>query len=138
MAGNADRGPSILGAEMRAGVMQKGAAATLPLDLILDAIPSLPRPLLVRMVQRMIDRIDEMDGDTDVEPNGDEGDYTGSEDDCCPIWANGTDMGAGCPFADAGEASNRTTLSPTLDGEDQSFVIVPAPIGIKPTRYQVS
>lgn len=118
--------------------MQKGAAATLPLDLILDAIPSLPRSLLARMVQRMIDRIDEMDGDTDVEANGDEGDYTGSEDDCDPVRSYGIDMGAGCPIADAGEASNRTRLAPTLDGEDQCFVIVPAPRGIEPTRYRVS
>ena len=123
---------------MRAGVVQKGAAAKLPLDLILDAIPSLPRPLLARMVQRMIDRIDEMDGDTDVEANGDEGDHSNSEDDCCPIWASGTELGAGCPYADAGEASNRTRLAPTLDGEDQTCVIVPAPRGIEPTRYRVS
>lgn len=118
--------------------MQTGAAATLPLDLILDAIPSLPRPLLARMVQRMIDRIDEMDGDTDVEANGDEGDYTGSEDDCDPGRCYGVDMGAGCPFADAGEASNRTTLALWLDGEDQSLLIVPAPRGIEPTRYRIS
>lgn len=117
--------------------MQKGVAATLPLDLILDAIPSLPRPLLARMVQRMIDRIDEMDGDTDVEPNGDEQDGNQSEDDFMDH-GEGWKQEPGCPIADPGEGSNRTFLCPTLDGEDQSFVIVPAPRGIDPTRYRVS
>lgn len=113
-------------------------ASRLPADLALSLIPSLPRPMLERLAQRIIDHLDDTDGDIDVEANGDEGDCTRSEDDCCPVWANGTDMGAGCPFADAGEASNRTLLAPTLDGEDQSFVIMPAPTGIKPTRYSVS
>lgn len=113
-------------------------ASRLPADLALSLIPSLPRATLERLAQQIIDHLDDEDGDTDVEANGDEGDYTGGEDDFCPIWANGTDIGAGCPSADAGEASNRTTLSPTLDGEDQSFVIVPAPRGIEPTRYRVS
>jgi len=110
----------------------------LPADVALSLIPSLPRPVLERLAQQIIDHLDDTDGDTDVEANGDEGDYTGSEDDCCPIWANGTDMGAGCPIADAGEAGQRMTLAPSLDGEDQCFVIVPAPRGIEPTRYRVS
>ena len=113
-------------------------ASRLPADIALSLIPSLPRATLERLAQQIIDHLDDADGDTDVEANGDEGDYAGSEDDCCPVLANGTDMGAGCPIADAGEASNRTTLSPTLDGEDQCFVIVPAPRGIEPTRYRVS
>lgn len=113
-------------------------ASRLPADIALSLIPSLPRATLERLAQSIIDHLDETDGDTDVEANGDEGDYTGSEDDCCPIWASGTDLGAGCPYADAGEASNRTRLAPTLDGEDQSFVIAPAPRGIEPTRYRVS
>jgi hypothetical protein len=113
-------------------------ASRLPADVALSLIPSLPRPVLERLAQQIIDHLDDADGDTDVEANGDERDYAGSEDDCCPIWANGTDMGAGCPFADVGEASNIVLLAPTLDGEDQSFVIVPAPNGIEPTRYRVS
>lgn len=113
-------------------------ASRLPADLALSVIPSLPRPVLERLVQRIIDHLDDMDGDNDVEPNGDEGDYTGSEDDCDPVRCYGIDIGAGCPIADAGEASNRTMLAPTLDGEDQSFVIIPAPRGIEPTRYRVS
>jgi len=116
----------------------RGAHSRLPADIALSLIPSLPRPVLERLAQQIIDHLDAEDGDPDVEQNGDEGDYTGSEDDCCPIWANGTDLGAGCPFADPDDASNRTTLAPTLDGDDQSVIIIPAPKGIEPTRWRVS
>lgn len=101
-------------------------------------IPSLPRPVLERLAQKIIDRLDDMDGDTDVEANGDEGDYSGGEDDCDPVRCYGIDIGAGCPLADPGEGSNRTLLCPTLDGEDQSIVIIPAPRGIEPTRWRIS
>lgn len=139
MAGNPDNRSSVSGAIMSAlSIRIVRGGSRLPADLALSLIPSLPRAALERLAQQIIDHLDEADGDTDVEANGDEGDYTGSEDDCCPVWANGTDLGAGCPFADAGEASQRATLAPTLDGEDQCFVIVPAPAGIEPTRYRVS
>ncbi len=53
-----------------------GGASALPIALAV--IPSLPRPYLARLVARMIDRLDEMDGDDDLEE--DDGD-TGIEDD---------------------------------------------------------
>ena len=117
--------------------MQKGVAATLPLDLILDAIPSLPRPLLARMVQRLIDRIDEMDGDTDVEANGDEedGSYRAEDEHDMPC---GMEMAAGCPVSDPDEEDHRTLTPLSYDGEDQSVVILPAPRGVEPTRWLVS
>ncbi|USI78722.1 hypothetical protein [Sphingopyxis sp. USTB-05] len=83
-------------------IMAKGAASSLPLDLALDIIPSLPRPLLARMVARMIDRLDELDGDTDLEPNGDEQDHSGGEDDCDPARDRLRGHGPGCPVADGG------------------------------------
>lgn len=139
MARDPDRRTGVCGAKMSALSITIGRGArSLPADLALSMIPSLPRPVLERLAQRIIDHLDDMDPDPDVEPNGDEGDYTGSEDDCCPILASGTDIGAGCPYSDAGETSNRTRLAPTLDGEDQCFVIVPAPKGIEPTRFRVS
>ncbi|MGH6697591.1 hypothetical protein [Sphingopyxis sp.] len=119
-------------------IMIGRGASRLPADIALSLIPSLPRPMLERLAQSIIDRLDDIDGDTDVEANGDEGDYSQSEDDCDPARLLGMDAGAGCPVADAGEGSNRTALSPTLDGEDQSFIILPAPKGIEPTRYRVS
>lgn len=42
-------------------------ARALPIDLLLSAIPSLPRQLLDRLVERAIDRIDELDGEPDLE-----------------------------------------------------------------------
>lgn len=40
-------------------------------EQMLAAIPSLPRPTLTRLVDHMIDRLDELDGDADLEDNGD-------------------------------------------------------------------
>lgn len=37
-----------------------------PLDMLLSALPSLPRPLLARLTTRLIDRLDEIDGDPDA------------------------------------------------------------------------
>ncbi len=58
---------------MTALVISTGGAKALPLDLLLSSIPSLPRHVLDRLVERAIDRLDEMDGDPDDEP----------EVDCC-------------------------------------------------------
>lgn len=44
-----------------------------PLDVLLASVPSLPRAILARLTARMIERLDELDGDTDLEP----------ETDCC-------------------------------------------------------
>ncbi|MBX9620304.1 MAG: hypothetical protein A4S12_07595 [Proteobacteria bacterium SG_bin5] len=35
--------------------------------LLFGAIPSLPRPVLARLTERLIDRLDELDGDADLE-----------------------------------------------------------------------
>lgn len=83
-------------------IMERGAAARLPLDLALDILPSLPRQLLARMVARMIERLDELDGDPDLEPNGDEQDHGGGEDDCDPSLDRLRGHGPGCPIADEG------------------------------------
>ena len=49
-----------------------GRASALPLSAVLGAIPSYPRPLIQRLVSRLIDHLDEQDGDPDLEPTGDE------------------------------------------------------------------
>lgn len=59
-------------------------ASRLPADVALSLIPSLPRPVLERLAQRIIDHLDDMDPDPAVEPDGDEGDHSHSEDDCDP------------------------------------------------------
>lgn len=43
------------------------------LDVLLASVPSLPRALLSRLTARMIDRMAELDGDPDLEP----------DEDCC-------------------------------------------------------
>lgn len=58
-----------------------GRAEALPLSAVLAAIPSYPRPVIERLVGRLIDHLDEQDGDTDLEPTGDEADGSSAEDD---------------------------------------------------------
>lgn len=59
---------------MSAAAVRREAATALPLDVLLSAIPSLPRKVLARLTARLIDRLDELDPDPDAEP----------EEDCCP------------------------------------------------------
>lgn len=47
------------------------ASRPISAEQMLAAIPSLPRPMLTRLVDHMIDRLDELDGDPDEENNGD-------------------------------------------------------------------
>lgn len=74
-------------------------ASRLPAEIALALIPSLPRPHLERLVQQLIDRMDEADGDTDIEANGDELDGGNCEDDFgAPAnWL----LGPGCPISDS-------------------------------------
>ena len=58
-----------------------GPSTALPLDVLLSMIPSLPRAALDRLTERMIDRMDEIDGDADIEPNGDDLDGAEIEDE---------------------------------------------------------
>lgn len=68
-------------------------ASRLPADVALSVIPSLPRPVLERLAQSIIDRLDGMDGDPDFEPE--ETDHDRAEDELT-IWHDGP----GCPIAD--------------------------------------
>jgi hypothetical protein len=74
-----------------------GRASALPLADALAIIPSLPRPLLSRLVARAIERLDEMDGDADLE------DATNAEDEGLTWAAISRDYGPGCHVADAAE-----------------------------------
>ena len=71
------------------------------LDAALAMLPSLPRPLLSRLVARAIERLDEIDGDTDVEPDGDEEDGSFAEEE---ERAFATQFaGPGCSISDVDE-----------------------------------
>lgn len=50
-----------------ASQQQHGGASALPFSAALAIIPSLPRPVLSRLVARAIERMDEIDGDADAE-----------------------------------------------------------------------
>lgn len=78
-----------------------GASRGLPLDMLLGAIPSLPRHVLTRLVDQAIERMDELDGDPDLEPNGDEIDGTNAEDESL-YFAHYMPSGPGCPVSDEG------------------------------------
>lgn len=79
-----------------------GSVSALPLATALAIIPTLPRPLLNRLVERAIDHMDEQDGDADLEPNGDELDFNRAEDDFDDYRA-GWIVEAGCPISDPPE-----------------------------------
>jgi hypothetical protein len=73
---------------------------------MLAVIPSMPRPALARLVQQAIDRMDDLDGDPDFEPCGDELDSSNAEDEALALSAMQFRLdhheGAGCPVADPG------------------------------------
>ena len=72
------------------------------LEGMLAVIPSLPRPALARLVQHAIDRMDDIDGDPDFGPDGDELDGSMAEDDFHPQNANWMGF-PGCPLSDPAE-----------------------------------
>ncbi len=73
---------------------ERRRASALPLPAVLASIPSYPRPVIERLVARMIDHLDSIDGDVDVE------NATNLEDE--GITARWADRGAGCPISDPG------------------------------------
>lgn len=50
----------------------RGGATALPLSLISQAIPMLSRHELAALTERLIDRLDALDGDCDIEDNCDQ------------------------------------------------------------------
>ena len=71
---------------------EQGGASALP--ILLATLPSLPRPILARLTARMIDRMDELDGDDDLEVDDAEDAFT-DHAVCGSIL-----RGPGCPIAD--------------------------------------
>ena len=66
---------------------------TPPLDAALAILPSLPRPVLARLVCRMIEQLDQMDGDPEAEE-------LDQEDSFALSWYTTGYIGAGCPVSD--------------------------------------
>lgn len=80
-------------------------ARTSDMATMFAAIPSLPRHELSRLTAAMIDRMDDLDADPDVEPNGDELDGHPGEDEFLDHAANLLGY-PGCLIADPGEDGN--------------------------------
>lgn len=70
------------------------------ISAMLATIPSLPRPMLDRLTAAMIDRMDMMDGDLDIEANGDELDGNNAEDEFMTHRPAGDIGMPGCPISD--------------------------------------
>lgn len=73
----------------------------LSLNVTLAVVPKLPRPLLSRLVGRAIERLDELDGDCDLEPEVTEQDDEPEDDD--PGGGNIEDEGENAAAEDEGE-----------------------------------
>lgn len=81
--------------------MSAVAIASPGLAQLIAAIPSLSRSALEGLVDRAIEYMDSLDPDPDLEPNGDELDYTGAEDEpFSPAFGLARQHGPGCPIAD--------------------------------------
>ncbi len=78
---------------------------------LLAAIPSLPRAELARLTERLIDRMDVLDGDPDLEPETDVDDA--HDDGCGPVHKHGA------TFWGAAEDDPGRNYIP-LYGDDQS------------------
>lgn len=76
---------------MSALSIRYGSPTTLPLDVLLSMIPSLPRAALSRLTERAIDRMDELDGDTDLEDD-DPAECEARDDGCGSINLRGVTM----------------------------------------------
>ena len=79
----------------------RGAQPFPSLALIAQAIPHLTRDALEALAERLIDRLDEMDGDPDYELTGDEADGSNAEDEEGNNHFGLANAGPGCAISDS-------------------------------------
>lgn len=95
-----------------------GRASALPTALLAQAVPMLTKHELAALTERLIEQLDALDGDLDIEPNGDELDGTAGEDDFYPH-RNST-AAPGCPVSDPDLAADDVPCDePTQDLEPE-------------------
>lgn len=99
-----------------------GLQAPASLNAALAMLPSLPRPVLSRLVTRMIQRLDEIDGDADCDEDGAE-DAFGFSGLTQRIAA---ESGPGCPIADYGEEDDHSGGNVEDEGEHDGGMLHPA------------
>lgn len=114
-------------------------ATVIPFDQLapmLRVIPSLSRPVLARLTERLLERLDEIDGDNDVELNGDETDHCGTMEDEFYDHPRDNHANPGCPLSDPGggdvgdEWEERDGMFLPVYGADQST----GPVDYQPPR----
>lgn len=89
-----------------------------PILAFLMGVPVAPRSAVERTIQAAIDALDLLDGDPDLETNGDELDGTGGEDDFCDQNSNWLAY-PGCPVSDpGGEPAVHTIMPEYGDSQD--------------------
>lgn len=75
------------------------------LDRFMRMVEAFERDEVEQAVDRLIDLLDEKDGDPDREYNGDEHDTSDTEDELLSAYAYAGVHGPGCPLSDPGEHS---------------------------------
>lgn len=91
-----------------------GATALPPLALLSQALPRLTRHEPESVVELLIDRLDTVDGDPDIEANGDELDGTAGEDDFYPH--SGRRNHPGCTIGDPDAACDDFAIDAAEEG----------------------
>ena len=103
---------------IRSGQGSRAIGSHMPLNVALAVLPTLPRPLLSRLVANAIDLLDRQDGDADLEPEVTEQDDEpeiddpGEDDD--PGGGNVDDEGENAESEDSGHVGNYLTDQRTL------------------------
>lgn len=121
----------------------QGGGRPLPIALIGQAVPKLTRHELEALTERLIIALDELDGDLDVEPNGDERDGSAAEDDYGSSCNTGECAAAGCPIGDPDcavddqpcdedydQEHDYRTAPPMIYGDDQRRVMANTQVGV--------
>ncbi|WP_208632313.1 hypothetical protein [Rhizorhabdus wittichii] len=94
-----------------------------PILAFITGVPMAPRQAVEQLIEQAIEALDLLDGDLDVELNGDEVDGINSEDDFWPH-SNRQDT-PGCPVSDPDLGADDEGEETNEDGEPELYVIWP-------------
>lgn len=99
-------------------------AAPIALPAILafiTGVPMAPRHAVEQLIEQAIEALDLLDGDPDIEPNGDELDGEGAEDEPHIYHiSRALDRGAGCPISDPGGSAAPISVILPEYGDDET------------------
>jgi len=115
--------------------VQRHSTTPVQLEALLMAMPSLPRTTLERAVERMIDRLDVIDGDADHEPDGDELDGGNAEDEALTADVQ-FGHGPGCSISDPDWDRDADEMDHPVYGEDQTLEPLNGRTAYRDWRYR--